>query len=231
METVETKIKRLLKTPGIFNFARQNKERYDDTLREVRRIVDHPPQRSLKPVADICSALANRQVSFDEAIDATAHYQGYLRMAADEVIPALDNYLTNNQFEVAPELAEDRHKYPYARDLGGAARAVPITPTFVTIEKGMLMPNYLLCWANVGFNWHQARLICSILSDGILTLEDYLGSNGRIIFLRRGRWEGIREVETWMISDYADMSRREIEEQFQRYNRAVAQVLDELQSS
>ncbi len=230
METSETKIKRLLRTPGIFNFARQNKERFDETLREVRLIVDQPPQRSLKPVADVCTALANRQKTYSEAIDAVSHYTGYLRMAADEVIPALDEYLTRNQYEVAPELAQDSHKYPFARALAGASRAIPISPTFVTIEKGMLVPNYLLCWASVKFNWHQARLICSILNDGILSHQDYLGSDGRIIFLKRGKWEGTRDVETWRIRDYATMSRHEIEAQFERYNRAVTQVLSELQA-
>ena len=228
MENSKTKIERLLKTPGVFNWARQNRPRYDDTLLEVRKLVDYPPQRSLQPINLLIKKVANRKMTFEEAVDASAEYKGYFRMAADEILPALDDYLTQRQIEVADEYFDDRTRYPFARNSDGTVRSMPIGPTFVGIENDRLIPSYVLAWAAPKFSLHQARLICTIIADGILTLEDFIGSDGRVIFLKRNKWGGPRIVETWRVSDYATMTREELEEQFDRYNRAVAAIITDL---
>lgn len=150
-------------------------------------------------------------------------------MAADEVIPTFDEYLTKRQFEIADDIASDFPPYPFSRDARGKVRALPIAPMFVSIEGDRLVPNFMLGWARPRFSYHQIRLICSILKDGLLSHSDFLESDGRIIFIRRNKW-GSRFVETWNIRSYATMSRSELEDQFARYNTAVQNVILRLEA-
>lgn len=228
MESVETKINRLLRTPSVFNWGRQNRPRFDDTLRLVKLMVERPPKRSLRPVHELCIKLANRQMTFDEAVEKASDYQGYLRIAADEILPALDNYLTERQVEIVEDYGDRGRQYPFARNSDGSVRAIPISPAYISIENDRLVPNYILGWATVPLSFYQVRLICSVIADGILSLQDFQGSDGRVILLRRGRWEGIRDIETWSVSQYGDLSREEIDAQFERYNRAVNHLMDEI---
>lgn len=230
METAETKKGRLLKTPSIFNFARQNHPRFDDTLAEIWRMVEHPPKRSLQPIISLCERLANREKTYDQVWQDAEKYQGYLRMAADEVLPQFDQFLTVRQIEVIPNFIKKPIQYPFARTADGKVRAIPIKPTFVAVEGDKLVPHFALFWANPRFKYSQVELICSILRDSLLSQEDYRGSDAKIVLVKRGKWENLREIETWRVSSYANLGRADIERQFTLYNRAIAEALNLIES-
>ena len=228
-EGIETKIARLMKTSTVFNWARLNKPRFDDTLHEIRKIVDNPPQRSLVPIVNLCTKMANRHLTFDEAFAATSAYQGYLRMAADEIIPILDDYLTRKQIEIVPDFVEKPYQYPFARNADGTVRAIPIKPMFVSIERDRLIPNFVLGWANPKLEFYQIQLICSIIADSLLTQEDYRDGDSKILLIKRGKWGNARSVELIDVKSFSNLDRNELADQFGTYNRAVAQILGELE--
>lgn len=230
METNETKIERVLKTPSIFNFARQNHPRFDDTFKEVWNIAEHPPKRSLAPINALCEQLSNRHQTFEEVWKKASNYSGYLRMAADEIIPVFDNFLTQRQIEVVPDFVTKPYRYPFARREDGTVRAIPMQPTFVAIEKDRLVPYFALLWANPKFKFSQIQLICSIIADGVLSVQDYSGSDAKIVLVRRGKWENSRSAEVLRVRDYATLSQQQINQQFAVYNRAIEAVLARLTS-
>lgn len=230
MESKETKIARLLRTPSVFNWGRQNRPRYDDTLRLVRLLIERPPQRTLRAVHGLCNSLANRKISFEEAMEKASTYQGFLRTAADEILPALDNYLTERQVEVVEGYVDRPQSYPFARNPDDTVRAIPITPAYASVENDRLVANYILGWATVPLSYYQVTLICSVIADGILSLQDFRGSDARVILLRRGKWKGVRQVETWKVSDYALLNRRQLTDQFDRYNRVLDYLISEIEA-
>ena len=228
MESNETKIKRVLKTAGVFNWARQNFQRFDDTLRQVWNIAEDPPRISLGPINKICTKLANREITFEDAMKQCEGYKGHLRMAADEILPVFYNYLIENQIDTVSGFAEERYPYPFGRDEGGKVRTIPVQPTFIALQGERAIPTFVLGWTKPDFSYHQIRLISTIIADAVLTQQDFIGSDAMIITLPRSKWGKHREIRRWMVSSYANMSREELQTQFDRYNRAVRQVVEEL---
>lgn len=229
MESIEAKIQRVLRTPSVFNWARQNHPRLDDTTREILNLATNPPHHNLVPIGRLCHQLANRHKTFQEVWDATENYQDFLRMAADEVLPTFDHYLTQRQIEVVPDFVTTPYQYPFARKDDGTVRSIPMQPTFVAIEGDKLIPYFSVYWARPNFKYFQVQLICSIIKDAVLTREDYRHSDAKVMLIRRcGKWGNDRSVETWSVSSYATLSRPEIEKQFGTYNQAIEDVIARL---
>jgi hypothetical protein len=231
MDEKSKNIHRVNKVAGLLNWARQNFRRFDDTRKSVLEIADNPPRRSIGPIHRLCRDIAYRRVTYEEACEKASPYSGYLRMAADEVLPAFNNYFMSNQIETVPELDGQRFKFPIGKTESGKTRSVPIEPTYVAIRGDTLIPTFLLGWTKVPYDHHQKRLISTMISQAVLTQQDYLGCDAHVLtFPRTNKWSNGREPRGWMVSQYADMTDLELQEQFDRYNRAVSDVIKELES-
>lgn len=227
MESVETKIKRVMRTAGVLNWARQNYPRYDRTRLEVLKMADNPPRRSLRTIDRHCRDLANRSATYEEIQERCGSYTGYLRMAADEVIPAFHDYFTANQIETLPELCDERFLFPIGKDENGKTRTIPVSPTFYAIRGETLLPTFVLAWATVPYTLYQMRLISSIIFNAILTRQGYIGGDAMVLTFPRDKWK-TRRPASWLVSRYADMDVDALQTQFDRYNRAVSDVVAEL---
>lgn len=227
MENNETKIRRVLRTAGVFNWARQNLPRFDETLQQVWNIAESPPRMSLGPINRLCTELANRTITLEEAFEKCEGYEGYLRMSADEILPVFSKYLQDNQIETITGY-DDAYPYPFGKDEEGKTRTIPVKPNFITLQNETPIPTFILGWTKASFSFHQMRLISTIISEAILTQQDFIGSDAMVITLPRSKWGKNREIRRWWVSAYANMTREELLAQFDRYNRAVQQVVDEL---
>lgn len=231
MDEKSKKIQRIKKVFELLNWARHNFRRTDDTRNSLREIADNPPRRSIAPVHRLCREIAYRRLTYDEAIEKASAYKGYLKMAANEVLPAFNSYFTSNQIETVPELELERFKFPIGKAEDGKTRAVPIEPTYIAIRGDKLIPTFLLGWTKIPYNHHQKRLISTMILQAVLTRQDFIGGDAQVLaFPRTNKWSKAREPRCWMVSEYANMSEAELQEQFDRYNKAVRDVIAELEA-
>lgn len=231
MEEKSKKIKRVKTMFGLLNWARHNFQRSDDTRKSLREIAENPPRRSIGPVHRLCKEIAYRRMTYEEALAKAASYKSYLKMAASEVLPAFNTYFISNQIETVPELEIERFKFPIGKADDGKTRAVPIEPTYIAIKGEALIPTFLLGWTKIPYNLHQKRLISTMILQAVLTRQDFIGSDAQVLtFPRTNKWSKAREARGWMVSQYADMTDAELQEQFDRYNKAVRDVIAELEA-
>ena len=229
METAEQKIARLLKTPPIFNWVQHVFPRSDDTLRSLERLAQRPIGRSLRSTYRLCAELAYREIDFEEAqqqID--KKLQGYSQAAAKEIVPVFYEEITRRQFDTIPEYKGENFPYPIGRAPDGNTLTIPIAPTFVAFEAGRLLPVFVLGWRSPIRKLHRIRLVSAIIHRSILTWQEFQGSDALIMTFCTGRWSNAREPQSWYTSRYADMSDAELQEHFDRYNKALHHVIAEL---
>ncbi len=230
MDEIEKKIKRVNNPSQLMNWTRQNFERFDETRSAILRIADNPPKNSLAPIHRLCSKLANRGISYDEAIASTDNYSGYLRMSADEILPAFYDFLVTNQIETVPDLMEDKFFHPIGRRSDYKVKSIRIAPTYVAVRGEMLTPTFVVGWTKFALNPYQLRLVSTLIREAVLTRQPYIGSDAEILSLRRQKYLPCRKVERWRVSQFADLTNDQLQEQFDRYDLAVREVVEELKS-
>lgn len=231
MDSIKQKIQRINNPVGLFNWARLNFKRLDDTRKSILKLADNPPRRSIAPIHRMCRDIAYRRISFEEAIEKASNYKNYPKMVADQVIPAFYNYFLSNQIETLPDLDGEIFKFPIGKNEDGKTRFIPISPTFIAIRGEKIIPTFILGWTSIPYNHYQKRLISTIIRRAILTRQDFISGDAQVLTFPRAKWSSNqRELGGWMVSQYDDMSDVELQEQFDRYNKAVQQVLAELQS-
>lgn len=216
----------LLKPSGVLNWALQNLPRLDDTRRELLRFALNPPRVSLGPINRICAQLAEKKVDLAKALENTAHYRGYLKMAAEEVLPPFAEYLENFQIETTDAFQEERFPFPIGELPNGETSYLRIEPTFYALEGEKVIPTFLLAWTKVPFTTYQKELISSIIYRAVMTRQGFIGSDGRVLTFQRDKWSKARIRGGWNISQYASLTDEDLQKQFDRYTRAVREVVD-----
>jgi hypothetical protein len=94
--------------------------------------------------------------------------------------------------------------------------SVPVRPTAVIRENGVLKPIFVVGWAHNGLKYYQRRLLTSIYEDAIYSLTDFVSSPGEVLFFPENGY-GARKVDRWHRSSYSPLSRRELTEQIERF--------------
>lgn len=192
------------------------------------RLALRPPRNSLRPINRICAQLAVREIDLAEALKKCENYDGYLKMASGEVIPPFANYLETSQIETTVEFVNERYPFPIGELPNGETNFLRIEPTYFALEGEQVIPTFLLGWAKIPFSTYQKQLISSIIYRAVLTRQDFIGSDGHVLTFQRDKWSNSRVKGGWRISQYATLSDDELQSQFDRYNRAVREVVDML---
>jgi len=217
------------KISNVLNWTRQNFQRFDDTVDALLRLERNPPKQSLRPILQLCSEIANREVSLEGAIERTAHYDGYLRMAADQILPVFYEYAQERQLVATREFDSERYSFQLGKLPDGKSNYTRIDPTYFSIEGGNVVPTFVLGWTKVPFDLHKKRLSSSLISRALLSRQDFIGSDVRILTFARGKWSPTqRELGGWLVSQYADMDDEELQICLDSYDRALRHVLDSL---
>lgn len=228
MDGIEPKIARLLKIPGILNWARQNFPRTDQTERALQKLADADITISLGPIYGLCAKLAHRELSFDEAIEKASGYKRFYREAAMEILPLFNEYVIKNQDEGVQDFRRLRVPFPIGRSAEGKVSAIPVRPTFVTIRQGRLHPVFVLGWIDSPLTVHQCRLVSAIVKRALLTQHDFAGSDAEVVTFPRYKREKRRYQGGWLISSFSDLTDDELVKQFDRYNLALSRVIERL---
>jgi hypothetical protein len=226
MTNLEKAIKRLAKPPSVANWTRHNFRRLDKTREGLLRFVRVPPKHSLGDVYMICSAIVADGISLQQAeacVDRVKH--PLTREAAREIIPTFFAYAKEQQLEGLPAFKGFSAPYPIGRAADGSTLLVPVTPTFTLLDRGVLKPVFLIAWAKLALDDYQKRLLSTIIRNAILTQQDFLGSDATVVCMPRHRLSQARVVRAWSVSEYAQLSDDELQEQFMRYQAALAAVI------
>lgn len=234
METIEQKLSRIIRVPSLINWARQNFQRTDKTRDSLKAIADSKILISLHAVYLLCAKLAYKEVSYEEAWDTAMSYKGFPGRAAQEIIPIFNEYITRGQIDALPEFRDFRIPFPIGKNPLDIKKtlAIPVKPTFISIQEGKLRPVFLVGWVDSPLNYHQRRLISAIIRRAILTQQDFIGSDADIVtFARKKYTRSERELGVWRVSQFPDYSDEELVDQFARYSRALQMVIDYLKDS
>ncbi len=231
MSEIEKKIKKIKKIPGVINWARQNYKRTDDTQKKLQNLVSNPIGISLQPIYGLCKKLAYRDMAFEEAYEKVSGYRGSLGSSGTSILRAFHDYIEQSQIEAVKEFDGFSMPYPIARDVDGEPLAIPVKPHFVTIREGKLRPTFIIGWADRPLNAYQIRLLSTIISNSLLTQQDFIGSDADIVAFPKMKWSSARECNQWPVSRFANLSNEELADQFERYSRALRNVIATLRES
>lgn len=96
---------------------------------------------------------------------------------------------------------------------------VPVRPTVILNEGGVLKPLFVVGWATNALKYYQRRLLATLYEDAIYSLTDLRSSPGEVLFFPRNGY-GIRTVDRWERGSYQLLSREELRDQVYRFTRA-----------
>jgi hypothetical protein len=233
MTELEKRKRRLLNLPGVENWTRNNRPRFDDTLFALANFDRNPPQFGLGEVRSLCARLAQGRISFPEAIEkAEAIRHATVRASARQVLPPFARYLEQTSLEGLEAFDGFRITYPIGPRPGGGTLAIPITPTFVGLRRGSLVPIFVIPWAKLSFDDFQKKLMSSILKDALLSHQEFIGSDCEILAFPKiendGGPENVRYECSWGVRSYATMDREDLNHQFSVFGRALSKVIEEM---
>lgn len=93
---------------------------------------------------------------------------------------------------------------------------VPVRPTAILREDGVLKPLFIIGWANNGLKYFQRRLLTTIYEDAIFSLTDFRQSPGEVLIFPRNGY-GKRVAECWDRSSYQQLTPSEMVQQVERF--------------
>lgn len=212
---------------NVLNWARQNFQRLDDTVDALIRLERNPPKRSLRPILQICAEIANREIGLEEALERVAGYDSYLRMAADQILPEFHQYAQERQIIATREFDVEKYSFQLGKFPDGSSNYTRIEPTYFSIEGDKVVPTFVIGWTKVPFDNYKKRLSSSLIARALLSHQDFINSDARILTFARSKWSATqRERGGWRVSQYSDMTDEELQACLDRYDKALAQVLN-----
>ena len=103
--------------------------------------------------------------------------------------------------------------------LAGPDVTVPVRPTIILRDQGVLKPLFVIGWATNTLKYYQRRLLATLYEDAIYSLTDLRQSPGEVLFFPRNAY-GIRTIDQWERGAYQLLSKDELREQVHRFTRA-----------
>lgn len=231
MDDNDKAIKRIVRPSHVVNWARNNVRRLDDTRRLLLRFALNPPHHSLGPVYAICRRIACLHIDLDQALKEAENIKhSVTQKSAREIIPIFHQYVTSNGLDGLDGFDDTFIPYPIGRDPDGTTITIPVRSTFTTVEGGKLKPYFLIGWTKLAYDEYQKQLLSTIICRSVLTQQDYLKSDAQIVCIPRGKWSKARSIREWSARSYGTLSDADLQDQFDRYTIAVAEIISELRS-
>jgi hypothetical protein len=100
--------------------------------------------------------------------------------------------------------------------LAGPDVKVPVKPTAILRENGVLKPLFVIGWAHNRLSYFQRRLLTTLYEDAIFSLTDFRSSPGEVLIFPEDGY-GIRRTERWERNTYQQLAQSELAEQVQRF--------------
>jgi len=231
MRDVEKILKKLFRPPSVANWVRHNYKRTDKTRSGLLRFVRVPPTYSLREVYAICEAIVTDQIALEQAekcIEGISDSKA--KEAAREIVPLFHAYVRETGFEGVSAFKGFSTPYPLGKGPDGNNISIPVTPTFIILQNGQLVPVFVIGWATMTLNDYQKQLMSTIIKDALLTQQDFLDSDALIVCTPRLKRTNARHLLEWRVSEYGCLTEDELQDQFSRYRSALEDVARTLRS-
>lgn len=210
---------KLDKPPAAHNFARCNHERVAHTARALVNLAVGFPQVSYQ------WAHKAIQITIADGID-EATSRRILEISCPEsqwednlnLLNAFLDYNRERQFQGMTVYDEWCGNF-----IAGDDVTVPVRPTAVLRENGVLKPIFVVGWARNSMTYFQRRLLTSIYEDAIFSLTDFRSSPGEVLFFPKDGY-GIRRIDRWNRDSYQRLDHSQLTEQVKRFVEARAQA-------
>jgi hypothetical protein len=211
-------ISKLRRPPAAHNFVKSVKARRDQTAFALHNFALFPPRSSLKDATAICGQIVYDGIDLEQALKCVSRIKKPSdRVKAHWIVSAFHREARRRGWK-GIEVFRDTEVFfrvsPFVN--------VPVRPSFVLNEDGVLIPYFLICWAKMDFTQEQKALLSTLISETILSLEEFEGSDAVIIctpLACSSKFE--REVRTWRVSAFPPLSEEERQRVFERYARAL----------
>lgn len=214
-------IRKLRRPPSVHNWVKSIRHRTDDTALSLYNFVVNGPRHSLKAVTNIIGQVVVDGISDEQAMKCALFITNdRVKKYAFEILPALLPYIRAREWRGIQIFKDMFENYPVAANVN-----VPVKPTFVVRENGMAVPYFVICWVEIGLSDYQKRILTTLISEAILSQEDFEGSDAIIVCVPRHSFsKSERYVVQWKLSDHPSLGRDEKRELFERYGKALAQA-------
>ena len=211
-------IEKLRRPPAAHNWVRSIKSRRDKTAFALHNFALFPPRTSLAAATGICGQIVFDGISLPQALKcAEAIKQPANRERAKWIIEAFFRKARQKGWSGIEVFRGMVEHFPVS-----AGVRVPVRPTFVISEAGKLTPYFLICWAQMDFSPAQKSLLSTLISEAILTLEEFVGSDAVVVctpLAHSSKFE--REILVWRVSQFPALTSDERQAIFDRYAAAL----------
>jgi hypothetical protein len=218
MKSVAQLIDKLRKPPAVHNWVKHIRPRRDDTAFALHNFALNPPRTSLVATVTICIQIVVDGISLEQALRcADSIKDAASRERARWIIGAFHPFAIKHELRGLQVFRDMLEFYPVS-----AGVRVPVRPTFVLNEEGKLVPYFLICWAKMDLTGYQLSLLSTLISEAILTLEEFRGSDAVVICTPLAPYsKKERQVRTWNVSDFPILDETEKQAVFDRYAAAL----------
>lgn len=211
-------IDKLRKPPAAHNWVKHILPRRDDTATKLAKFALYPPRTSLIATTAICTQVVVDGISLEQALKCVDGIKDPAsRLRARWITKAFYAYAREKGLSGLQVFRDMVEFFPVS-----AGVRVPVKPTFVLNEGGKLVPYFLICWTKMDLSPHQKSLLSTLITEAILTLEEFEGSDAVVICTPVApQCKKERTILTWRTSDYPPLDEDEMERVFDRYSNAL----------
>ena len=212
-------IAKLRRPPAVHNWVKSLRRRRDATAFALFNFAVNGPRHSLQKVTQIVGFVVFDGLSEDEALRCLSKISDpAARTYGREILKAIVPWIKDRSLNGAQIFKDLCEYYRVSSDV-----AVPVRPTFVVREDGKITPYFVICWAKMDFDVYQKRILSTLILDAILRLEEFAGSDAKIVCVPRYRnSKSERFVLDWSVTDYPPLDEHEKSELFSRYELALS---------
>jgi|GEM_PF-1807272 len=211
-------IAKLRKPPAAHNWVKHIRPRRDETAFALSNFALYPPRTSLLQTTAICVQIVVDGISLEQALKCVEGIKDPSNRArARWIVKAFYSYGVSKNLRGLQVFRDMTEFFPVS-----AGVRVPVKPTFVLNEGGKLVPYFLICWTKMDLSPHQRSLLSTLISETILTLEEFEGSDAVIVctpLAPHSKHE--RQVVAWRVGDFPPLDADEMQAVFDRYAMAL----------
>lgn len=214
-------IRKLRRPPAAHNWVKNLRRRTDDMALSLYNTAVNGPRHSLKAVTDIITAVVVDGIDEAQANKCASRITNARTKAYSyQVLKVILPYIKEKGWKGVQVFKGIEERYPVAANV-----SVPVRPTFVLNDGVRAIPYFVICWAAVGLSDYQKRILTTLISEAILSQEDFDGSDAIIVCVPRHSFSKTeRYVVEWKVSDYSCLSEEEKGDLFERYGNALAEA-------
>lgn len=212
-------LEKLRKPPAVHNWVKNIRMRRDETAFALHNFAVNPPRTSLLAAVNICIQVVVDRISLQQAIQCT---KGIKDPSSSEraqwIVRAFHKVANDNGWEGIQVFRDMVEFYPVS-----AGVRVPVKPSFIVNDNGRLVPYFLICWAKMDLSIYQRRVLSTLITEAILSLEEFQGSDAVVVCTPVAPYsKKERHVFSWKVSGVQPLDDEEKKALFDRYAGAMA---------